>query len=256
MTFTYSPRPTEAWAARAGKKFDGQISPTVARKFVLDLQGAPTVETQPAPAVAAAGFVETRRSYLRCITCGHWRAQHCTKRKLKPGQAPSNANWKGFVDDDGQVQPCSHTVPDAKPYNCDSNACAVVVGEDYCPCKKFVSPFAKKKAAKSRTPKITDFKSGGLIPREDLIAAHRRYLAEQAAQAGPKIDKVKVLLEVVREDPNLTVAVLADASGMSQAWVRRHLRAAGLLAPAKPRKSTAFATGREPLPGVEAPRWT
>jgi hypothetical protein len=203
------------------------------------------------PTASSEGFVETRRAYIPCANCGHWRTMHCTKRKLKPGEVPTHAKWKGFVDDDGQIQPCSHTLPDANPYACDSNACAVVIdSEHYCPCKKWVSPLAKKRAANpsKALPDGVNFRS--LIPREALQRAHDCYLQQQAAQ---KVDKAKVLLEVVREDPSLTVQQLAEASGMSASWVRKHLRQAVLLAPAKSRKNTAFTTGQEPLPGVEAP---
>jgi hypothetical protein len=225
MSFVYVPRPS-AWANRAGQKFDGEVSPTAVEKFL-----------QPA-------FVETRRAYIQCASCGHWRCQHCTKRKLKPGQTPTDANWKGFVDDEGQIQPCSHTTPDARPYACSSSACAAILGtgadEQYCPCPKFVSPNTKK-----RTIKAAGFKCGRLIPREDLIAANQRYLAEQAAQAGPVEDKAAMLLEVAAETDltALTPAQIAEFTGMSTAWVRKTLRAAGLMAPAKPRKSTAFVTG-------------
>jgi hypothetical protein len=195
-------------------------------------------------------FVETRTPYLRCRECGHFRSQHCTKRKLKAGQVLTDANWKGFIDASDQIQPCSHTLPDAKPYACDSGACAAVLGSGddahYCPCKKFISPLAKKKAAKSRTTPLPDgMKHEGLIAREALLAANRLYLQEQDGQAEPKVDKAKVLLEVVREDRTLTIAQLTEASGMSPSWLRKHLRLAGLMAPAKPRERKEKEKARE-----------
>lgn len=232
MSFVYVPRPTEAWANRAGQKFDGEVSPTAVQHFL-----------QPA-------FIETRRPYIACAYCGHWRCQHCTKRKLKPGQVASDANWKGFTDDEGQIQPCSHTLPNAQPYACSSSACAVVIGtgadEHFCECPKFISPNAKQKTAKPRTPALpSGIKRGGLIPREDLIAANQRYLAEQAAQATPHEDKAAVLLEVAAEVDlkALSTKRIAEFTGMSLSWVRKVLRRAGILAPATPRRTTAFTTG-------------
>jgi hypothetical protein len=234
MTFAYIPRSAEAWANRAGKKFDGEVSPAAVQRFL-----------QPA-------FVETRRAYIRCAECTHMRSEHCTKRKLRPGQILTDSNWKGFMDDAGQIQPCSHTLPDAKPYACDSGACAVVVGtgEDarYCECKKFVSPNAKKRTAKPRTPKPRlpdEIKSSGLIPRADLVRAHENYLREQAAPKSKT--KEEILIEVFREDSTLTPAQLSEASGRSQAWVRKHLRAAGLMPLSKSRgKALPLTTGVNP----------
>lgn len=232
MTFTYTPRTAEALAARAGQKFDGEVSPTAVLHFL-----------QPA-------FVETRRAYIACISCGHWRAWHCTKRKLKPGQVPTHAKWQGFVDDEGQIQSCSHTLENAQAYACSSSACAVVLGtgddEHFCECPKFISPNAKKRTAKPHTPALpSGIKRSGLFSHEALLCAHENYLREQATLATPLVDKVAVLLEVASEVDltALSTAQIAEFTGMSPSWVRKTLRAAGLIAPATPRRTTTFTTG-------------
>jgi transposase len=67
-----------------------------------------------------------------------------------------------------------------------------------------------------------------LIPHEDLARAHAHYLAQHAPQTRPKT-KTEILLEVVREFPDATVAELAEAAERSPSWVRKHLRAAGIV---------------------------
>jgi hypothetical protein len=187
----------------------------------------------------AEGFVETRRAYVCCATCGHWRSAHCTRRRLKPGQVLTHTVWKG-LEIEGKPEPCSHTLPDAQPYACSSWACAQIIGsgtdEHFCECTKFVSPFLKKKVAKSQ-PHGGKYVS--LIPESELVAAHARYMATLAVPKA-KDHKAEILIEVVREDPSLTVAQLAVAAEHSPSWVRRHLRAAGLLAPATPRNKTTI----------------
>jgi hypothetical protein len=231
MTFTYIPRSPEAWANRAGQKFDGQVSPT-----------------------AVQNFIETRRHYIRCASCDHWRCRHCTKRKLKPGQVLSDANWRGFMDDNGEIAPCSHTLPNAQPYACSSSACTQVLGEGederLCDSQKFVSPNAKKR---TRVPKtIPNGVHGGLFSRAALQAAHERYLTEQrAAEAGLKT-KQTLLLEAAAEADltALSVEQIAEFTDMSAAWVRKTLRAAGLLTPATPRRRTITTTRTTEAPPV------
>jgi hypothetical protein len=174
-----------------------------------------------------------------CAACGHWRSKHCTRRKVDPAKPLSVLDWKGLTDENDLAVPCSHTTT-AKNYACGSSACATVLGEGdeakFCDCKKFVSPFLKKKPAKRSKIK-------SLIPVADLERAHRDYLAQQSPQ--PK-SKEQILVEVFREDSTLTPAQLSEASGHSQAWVRKHLRAAGLLPPSRKKAQTAFVTG-EPM---------
>ena len=69
-----------------------------------------------------------------------------------------------------------------------------------------------------------------LIPFESLQRNYERYLQQQE-QAHVKT--AEILLEVAVEFAPVTVAELAEASGMSASWVRKTLRAAGIT-PAKP----------------------
>jgi hypothetical protein len=66
---------------------------------------------------------------------------------------------------------------------------------------------------------------------EQLLAADRQRQREflYPAQQPPKPKtKAEILVEVAHEFAPCTVAELADASGMSASWVRRHLHAAGV----------------------------
>jgi hypothetical protein len=109
----------------------------------------------------------------------------------------------------------------------------------------------------------------GLIALPDLIAANERYREEQAAErvaefarrkaareqsqfvyqsrppeeweshANQRSEKARILLEVVRDFPDATVAELAEAAEMSVSWVRRTLKRAGItIARASRRKET------------------
>jgi hypothetical protein len=61
-----------------------------------------------------------------------------------------------------------------------------------------------------------------LIPTEQLLASRRKYEAER-----PKTH-AEILCIIAREDPTVTVSELAEASGHSLAWVRKHLKLAGI----------------------------
>jgi hypothetical protein len=219
-------------------------------EIVTLLKSKKKIKTAAVSPVPSEGFVETRSAYLCCVTCSHMRCQHCTRRKLRLGQVLTDANWKGFVDDDGQIQPCQHTPETPVPYACDSTSCIVRLGsgadEHYCSCKKWKSPRAQKRTAKPRTEPANEFECKTLIPLADLERAHANYLAEK--QGAPKSKtKEEILIEVFREDSTLTSAQLSEASGRSQAWVRKHLRAAGLIPPSKSRgKAVPFTTGVNP----------
>jgi hypothetical protein len=248
MNFTYIPRTAVQVARRAHQNRAGDwktVCDAARDREPITVAGAVPAEIEPVTvAPAPPVFVERRREYIRCVTCGHWRSMHCTRRKLKPG-VPTHRKWQGFVDVEGQIQPCSHTLPEAKPYACDSTACATVLGEgedaQYCPCKKFISPFLKKRTAKPRAMplvKRTERKFKTLIPEADLIRAHQNYLDEED-------HKVKVLIEIATEDPTVTVAQLAAAAERSPSWVRKHLRASGILPPANARGKTITAAGHQ-----------
>lgn len=61
-----------------------------------------------------------------------------------------------------------------------------------------------------------------IFSAEDL-----QLMLEKHVQARPKA-KAEILLEVVAEFPDATVAELATAAERSPSWVRKHLRAAGV----------------------------
>jgi hypothetical protein len=175
-----------------------------------------------------------------CASCGHWRSKHCTKRKVDSKKSLSQTDWKGLEDENNLPVPCSHTPENPIPYACSSSACATVLGEGdaahFCDCQKFVSPFLKKKPAKQ--PKIKS-----LIPVVDLERAHQNFLAEQ--QPKPKTKEV-LLLEVAAECDlsALTAKEVSEITGMSPAWVRKHLKAVGItLAKPSRKRATAFVTG-------------
>jgi predicted ArsR family transcriptional regulator len=63
-----------------------------------------------------------------------------------------------------------------------------------------------------------------------LNAENQRQLA--AMKPKPKT-RAEILVEVAQEFAPCTTQELAEASGMSTSWVRKHLRAAGIV-PAKP----------------------
>ncbi len=65
-----------------------------------------------------------------------------------------------------------------------------------------------------------------LFSAEELSQMQEEYLAKQE-QARVKT-KAEILLEVVAEFPDATVAELAEAAERSKTWVRRTLRAAGV----------------------------
>lgn len=65
-----------------------------------------------------------------------------------------------------------------------------------------------------------------------LNAERQQQLA--AIKPKPKT-KAEILVEVCQEFPDTNVRELAEASGMSTSWVRRHLRAAGIVL-AKPER--------------------
>ena len=180
-----------------------------------------------------------------CASCGHWRSKHCTRRKIDPEKPLSVLDWKGLTDENDLAIPCSHTLPGAQIYACSSSACATRLGEGdderYCHCKKFVSPFLKRKPAKR--PKIKS-----LIPVADLERAHQNFLAEQKPK--PKT-KEALLLEVAAECDlsTLTAKEISELTGMSAGWARKHLKAIGITPAKSSRKKvarSAFVTG-EPL---------
>ena len=71
-----------------------------------------------------------------------------------------------------------------------------------------------------------------LFEPEDLERAHAHYLEKQAEheQARPKTKtRAEILCEIATEDPTITVTELAAAAERSKSWVRRTLKAAGIV---------------------------
>jgi transposase len=67
-----------------------------------------------------------------------------------------------------------------------------------------------------------------------ILAENQQTLA--AMKPKPKT-KAEILVEVAQEFAPCTTRELAEASGMSTSWIRKHLRAAGIV-PAKPVRRT------------------
>ncbi len=82
--------------------------------------------------------------HVLCKKCGHARQDHCTAHRTKiqkPGE------WLGFKRD-GQAAPCQHTTS-AVYYRCNNTSCAAAVGDEFCPCARFVSPLTLPKVTKA-----------------------------------------------------------------------------------------------------------
>jgi ribosomal protein L32 len=105
--------------------------------------------------------------YDLCGNCGHWKISHCVKSKpgkvsrLKPGELA----YRILRKPDGTAYGCKHFCPSDPNCQCNSTSCAHALDDvNFCPCEKFVSPFAKTKApAKPRgsRKKKTRFRTGG-----------------------------------------------------------------------------------------------
>jgi hypothetical protein len=163
-----------------------------------------------------------------CATCQHPKKHHCRKGQVS-------------IVVDGQPRVCRHYLEHLRSNrrdlpSCDSTACAEVLDveqEKFCPCPRFVSPYAQRRQQKRTTITTTkESKSMNLFEPEDLARAHAHYLEKQAEQeqARPKTKtRAEILCEIATEDPTVTVAELATAAERSPTWVRKHLRAAGIV---------------------------
>lgn len=290
MSFAYTPRPAQNWEQRAHQNFTGERTALSIIDAVRKARGKLTVSStghlmltgeripqelfeglqakrdeitavlatqkeqkeRTAEVVAAptntGEFVETRKEYLRCVACGHMRCQHCTDfRKRKKWKSGA---WKGFRDDEGQIQACQHmeAAGGGTTYMCDSAACALRLDDDhYCPCQKFLSPNAKKRVPKTRkscTLAPTEITCRTLIPHEDLIAANRRFVREEALKT-----KESQLLAFAASEPDialLPVKQIAEITGMTQTQIRQVLKKIGVSLPWAVREETAFTTGVNP----------
>jgi hypothetical protein len=88
-----------------------------------------------------------------------------------------------------------------------------------------------------------------LFSREQLQEMYDRAHAQQTAELVRKHaamtrtkTKAEILLEVAQEFAPCTVAELATAASMSQSWVRKHLKQAGIVL-AKPVRQRKGVTG-------------
>jgi hypothetical protein len=174
-----------------------------------------------------------------CRKCGHPRAHHCTRPKAPTDWVTLNGQRvHGSRTDSGSVRLTPVTgleVPDSSaefgfrsypcqhlPAPCDSTACAErnETNTEFCPCKKFENPYlrGRKQSRGNMTPLFTD---------KEIAEMRENHLRLHPEEQPPK-SKREILIEVVHEFPDATVAELSEASGMSLSWVRKHLKAAGL----------------------------
>jgi hypothetical protein len=112
---------------------------------------------------------------------------------------------------------------------CDSTACAEVLDAEqqtFCPCPRFVSPYARRRQKRTTITTTKGSKSMNLFEPEELARAHARYMQEHAPQTKTKAE---CLLEAVADFPDATVQELAKAAERSPSWVRRTLKAAGIV---------------------------
>jgi hypothetical protein len=163
--------------------------------------------------------------FTPCASCAHLKNRHC-----KPSRkAPLPGTYQGFSLN-GEPYVCKHGPSDSSPwYTCSSASCA----EEGCGCSKYRNPLLKPSAPKRSA------KAPAAKPTAPRIA--RAELARKA----------EILVEVVREDPTLSVAELAEASERPAPWVRSTLKKAGITL-GKTREKSAFTTGQGVLPAAEA----
>jgi hypothetical protein len=116
--------------------------------------------------------------HVLCRKCGHARQEHCTAHKATKIRKPGE--WEGFKRD-GQAASCQHTTMEVF-YRCSSTACAAAVGEEFCPCVKFVSPLT--------LPKVTP--------------ASRKKRATVCQGASPEVAATNSITEPVPAKPRRT----------------------------------------------------
>jgi hypothetical protein len=116
--------------------------------------------------------------HVLCKKCGHAREDHCTSHKATKIRKPGE--WEGFKRD-GLAAACQHTTM-AVWYRCNSTSCAAAVGEEFCPCVKFVSPLT--------LPKVTP--------------ASRKKRATVCQGASPEVAATNSITEPVPAKPRRT----------------------------------------------------
>ena len=65
-----------------------------------------------------------------------------------------------------------------------------------------------------------------LFEPTELESARAQYLQQHAPQTKTRAE---ILCDIATEDPTCTIAELATAAERSKSWVRKHLRAAGIV---------------------------
>jgi hypothetical protein len=150
-----------------------------------------------------------------CAQCGHPKQHHCRKGST------------GIVVD-GVPHTCSHYLRYLRadftgPMECTDTRCAEILDakqEIFCSCSRFKNPYLRPR--KKRVPKTMTT----LFSHEEL---QEMYDHAHAGQPPEPKTKAEIPVEVCREFPDTNVRELSEASGMSTSWVRKHLRAAGIV---------------------------
>jgi hypothetical protein len=177
-------------------------------------------------------FPQARSSRKKRFTCAICKSgAGCRRRQaIKDYQnCPTCTHW------------CiSHFLPEAHS----SGGCLKWVGPDFamtrCKCPGWpVAPEPVKTRKKATQENVMP-----LFSTEELQESHERYLQKQTQDTERPRSKAEILVELVRNDPTLTVNELSEGSGHSKSWVRRHLKVAGLKA-APARRQRTLEPGEE-----------
>ena len=86
---------------------------------------------------------------------------------------------------------------------------------------------AHTRYARTQTAKMRERAAGFVYELRPAVLWDSR--AAQKTRAEVWESDRRVLLQVTREFPDCTVAELSEASGRSKSWVRKHLRASGIV---------------------------
>lgn len=110
-----------------------------------------------------------------CASCGHWRGDHCTKKKpgLVQRLKPREVAFKMMEKADGTSYGCRHFDPANPNCQCDSTGCSATIdGISFCECEKFLNPWLtpkKRTVAKPRKKKSAG--TGEMFPPETTTAS-------------------------------------------------------------------------------------
>ena len=217
------------------------------------------VHPQPASGPAVVRVPRKSGGSIRCV-CGHRRDEHCGAspcphdKRDKYGRrlqfdhcmvcgcpfftGPKKANlttecanpgcqhpkkdhcWSIPRRLGGQGPHAHHFWLGAWWYQCTTDHCTVghyrEGRTERCDCANFVDPYAKPKKLK-----------------------------QSKTAAPPAKTRAEILVELVKEVPDLSLAEMAEASSRSERWCRKVLKAAGIAVPKAPRRARATATEGE-----------